>query len=370
MVTLGDHQEPKLSLVLELANVLLLGDGHGALGDNGTTLNTSSGDDLITSLDAEDGEALLVPVESDVTKDDEESDERSNEGDADVGGIGNGTLDGREDGTTSDTHDKDTGTAAGVDTEVGSSHGEDSRIHWGHEEVDGHDGTDGTLALAGTDVGVKSNAGNGVEDHDEAGAQDGGKTSGDEATDGEGDQSVGEEVGSLRLSPASVVDSVVDEESTNGNLGTNVAELSKETEEHVVLLPDAALTNLAALDIVLGLDERVVALSLLSNLGKLGEDEQDGNGNTEAGNSKVDELDVGKVVSVLAGEESLRSDEGTDEGSNTVPGLAELETRRGGSWVTNDNGVRVGSSLESSKTTGNNKSASAETTERSRGVGL
>jgi hypothetical protein len=240
-------------------------------------------------------------VESDVTKDDEESDERSNEGDADVGGIGNGTLDGREDGTTSDTHDKDTGTAAGVDTEVGSSHGEDSRIHWGHEEVDGHDGTDGTLALAGTDVGVKSNAGNGVEDHDEAGAQDGGKTSGDEATDGEGDQSVGEEVGSLRLSPASVVDSVVDEESTNGNLGTNVAELSKETEEHVVLLPDAALTNLAALDIVLGLDERIVALSLLSNLGELGEDEQDGNGNTEAGNSKVDELDVGKVVSVLAG---------------------------------------------------------------------
>jgi hypothetical protein len=318
----------------------------------------------------EDGEALLVPVESDVTKDDEESDERSNEGDADVGGIGNGTLDGREDGTTSDTHDKDTGTAAGVDTEVGSSHGEDSRIHWGHEEVDGHDSTDGSLAVTGADVGVKSDGGNGVDNHDEAGAQDGGKTSGDEAADGEGDQSVGEKVGSLSLSPASVVDSVVDEEGTDGNLGTNVAELSNETADHVVLLPDAALANLTALEIVLRLDQGVVALGLLSNLRELGEDEQDGNRDTEAGNTKVDELDVGKVVSVLAGEESLGSDEGTDERSNTVPGLAELETRRGSLGVTDDNGVRVGSSLKGSKTTGDDKGASAETTERGRSVGL
>jgi len=224
--------------------------------------------------------------------------------------------------------------------------------------------------VTGADVGVEGNAGNGVEDHDESRAEDGGKTSSDETTDGEGDQSVGEEVGSLSLSPASVVDSVVDEESTDGYLGTNVAELSNEAAEHVVLLPDAALTNLTALEIVLRLDERVVALGLLSNLGKLSEDEQDGNGNTEAGNPKVDKLDVGKIVGVLAGEESLGGDEGTDERSNTVPGLAELETRRGGSWVTNDNGVRVGSSFEGSESTGDNKSAGAETTERSGCIGL
>jgi len=358
----GDQTKAK-SLVLELANVLLLGDGHGALGNNGTTLNTSGGNNLVTSLDAEDSETLLVPVESDVGKDDEESNEGNDEGDASVGGIGNGTLDGGEDGTTGNTHDEDTGTAAGVDTEVGSSHSEDSGVHGGHEEVDGHDGTDGSLAVTGADVGVKSNGGNGVDDHDEAGAQDGGKTSGDEAADGEGDQSVGEEVGSLSLGPASVVDSVVDEEGTDGNLGTNVAELSNETADHVVLLPDAALADLTALKVVLGLDKGVVALGLLSNLRELGEDEQDGNSDTEAGNTEVDELDVGKVVSVLAGEESLGSDEGTDERSNTVPGLAELETRRGGSRVTNDNGVRVGSSLKGSKTASNDKSASTETTE-------
>lgn len=115
----------KNCLVLELANVLLLGDGHGALLDNGTTLDTSGGNNILVGLDAEDGEALLLPVEGNVGKDDEEADERGDEGDAGVGSIGNGTLDGREDSTTSDTHDEDTGTAAGVDTEVGSSHGED-----------------------------------------------------------------------------------------------------------------------------------------------------------------------------------------------------------------------------------------------------
>ena len=309
-------------------------------------------------------------MEGDVGKDDEEADEGNDEGDASVGSIGNGTLDGGEDGTTGDTHDEDTGTATSVDTKVGSSHSEDSGVHGCHEEVDGHNTTNGSLAVTGADVGVKSDGGNGVDDHDEAGAQEGGKTSGDEAADGEGDQSVGEEVGSLSLCPAGLVDSVVDEEGTDGNLGADVAELSNETADHVVLLPDAALADLTALEVVLGLDERVVALGLLSNLRKLGEDEQDSDGDTKASNSEVDELNVGKVVGVLAGEESLGSDEGTDEGSNTVPGLAELETRRSSLGVTNDNGVRVGSSLKGSKTAGDDKGASAETTERGRGVGL
>lgn len=356
--------------MLDLANVLLLGDGHGALLDNGTTLDTSGSNDILVGLDAEKGEALLLPVEGDVCKDDAEADKRGNEGDASVGSIGNGTLDRGEDGTTSDTHDKDTGTAAGVDTKVGSSHGEDGGVHGSHEEVDGHDGTDGTLAVTSADVGVKGDGGNGVADHDEAGGQEGGKTGGNEATDGEGDQSVGEEVGSLGLRPASLVDSVVDEEGTNGDLSTDVAELGNETADHVVLLPDAALTNLTALNIVLRLDKGVVALGLLSDLRKLGEDEQDGNSDTEASNTEVDELDVGEVVSVLAREESLGSDERTDEGGNTVPGLAELETRRGSLGVTNDNGVGVGSSLEGSKTASNNQSACAETTEGSRGIGL
>lgn len=353
--------------MLDLANVLLLGDGHRALLNDGTTLDTSSSDHLL-ALVAGDSEAFGLPVESDVSEDNDETDKGDNEGDAGVGGIGNGTLDRGEDGTTSDTHDEDTGTAAGVDTEVGSSHGEDGRVHRSHEEVDGHDSADGSLAVTGADVCVESDGADRVDDHDEAGREESGETSGNETTDGEGDQGVGEKVGSSRLRPTGIVDSVVDEEGTDGNLSTDIAELGDETADHVVLLPDTALTDLTTLNIMLRLDERVVALGLLSDLRKLSEDEDDGDSDTEAGNSEVNELHVGEVVRVLTGEESLGSDEGTDERSDTVPGLAELETRRGSLGVTNDNGVRVGGSLKGSKTAGDHQGASAETTERCRGI--
>jgi hypothetical protein len=37
-------------------------------------------------------------------------------------------------------------------------------------------------------------------------------------------------------------------------------------------------------------------------------------------------LDIDQVVGVLAGEEELGCDQGTDEGCNTIPRLAELES--------------------------------------------
>jgi hypothetical protein len=236
-------------------------------------------------------------------------------------------------------HNEDTRASSRMDTKIVCTKCKQSRVHWSHEEVDGHDSTNGSFALASADVGVKNNGGNTVDDHDEAGRDECGKASGDEATDGEGDQSIRKEVGSLSLSPASVVDGVVDEESTNGDLGTDIAELGNETANHVVLLPDASLSDLTALEIVLRLDERVVALGLLSNLGELGKGEQNGDSDTKARDTEVDKLHIGKVVGILAGEEGLGGNEWTDEGSNTVPCLAELQTRRGGSWVTNDDGV-------------------------------
>lgn len=73
-------------------------------------------------------------------------------------------------------------------------------------------------------------------------------------------------------------------------------------------------------------------------------------------------------MGVLAGEEELGSDQGADERRNTVPGLAELQTCRGKGWVTDDDSVRVGSCLESCKTTGNDQGAGAEATEGSNAV--
>lgn len=110
--------------MLDLANDVLLGDGHGALLDDGTTLDTSGGDDLVGVV-AEDSKAILLPVVGNVGKDNAETNERGDEGDAGVGSISDGTLDGGKDGTTGNTHDKDTGTAAGVNTKVGSTKSED-----------------------------------------------------------------------------------------------------------------------------------------------------------------------------------------------------------------------------------------------------
>jgi hypothetical protein len=73
-------------------------------------------------------------------------------------------------------------------------------------------------------------------------------------------------------------------------------------------------------------------------------------------------LNIDQVVGILASEKELGSDQWADEGGDTVPRLAELETSGCRGWVADDNSVRVGGSFESSKATGDNKSAGAETT--------
>lgn len=68
-------------------------------------------------------------------------------------------------------------------------------------------------------------------------------------------------------------------------------------------------------------------------------------------------------MGVGTAEEELGGDERPDEGGNTVPGLAELQTSGSAGRVADDDGVRVGSRLESCKTAGNDESACAEATE-------
>jgi len=63
-------------------------------------------------------------------------------------------------------------------------------------------------------------------------------------------------------------------------------------------------------------------------------------------------------------------DERTDEGSDTVPRLAELETSGGRFRSADDDSVRVGGSFESSETTSDDESAGAETTKDSATVGV
>jgi hypothetical protein len=73
---------------------VLLGDGHGALGDDSAALDTGGGNDLITSLNFEDREAILDPVEARVGENDEETDKGDDERDTSVCGVCNSALNG------------------------------------------------------------------------------------------------------------------------------------------------------------------------------------------------------------------------------------------------------------------------------------
>lgn len=172
-------------------------------------------------------------------------------------------------------------------------------------------------------------------------------TRGDETTDGEDDEGVGEERRGLGVGVSSVLDGVVDEESTDGDLGGDVEPLGGETENGSDLLVEG-LGKLS-----LGGLAQVVGGLLKVGLGNLREVDEV-KGDDEEGcpgcDGEVDVLDVGEVVAVAGSEEELGGDEGTDERGETVPRLRELESEGGRSDGGHDRHVRVGGDLKGSKT--------------------
>lgn len=146
---------------------------------------------------------------------------------------------------STDTHDEDTSTAAGVPAEVGSTQGEDGRIHGGHKEEDDDDAgnTRSSMCAGARDESCQSNAASGVNHENEVRLQDVSHTSSDETTDSEDDKTVGEKAGTFFRRVRSSFSGVVDEEGGDGDLSTDIAELSDETEHHVVLLKEGLLLD-------------------------------------------------------------------------------------------------------------------------------
>lgn len=142
--------------------------------------------------------------------------------------------------------------------------------------------------------------------------------------------------------------------------------LTDKGKDHVVLFVQRALASLLA-ETAGGL--AIFALHALDrgfrDLGKLGEDEENGDSDTSACNTQIDELHIDQVARVTSSEEGLGSDQRADERSDAVPRLAELEARRSCCRIPDDDGVRVGCRFQRRETTGNNGSAGAETTKAS-----
>ena len=146
---------------------------------------------------------------------------------------------------SADTHDKDTSTAAGVPAKVGSTKGEDGRIHGSHEEEDDDDASNArsSVRALARDESRQSNAASGVDHEDEVRLQDVSHTSSDEATDSEDDKTVGEQAGAFFRRVRSGFSGIVDEKGCDGDLSADIAELSGETEHHVVLLEERFLLD-------------------------------------------------------------------------------------------------------------------------------
>lgn len=95
------------------------------------------------------------------------------------------------------------------------------------------------------------------------------------------------------------------------DLSTDIAELSDETSDTVVAPPQWLVTistGIFFLCLLHGSED------LLRHLGHSGGEEEDVDCQTGAGDSQVDELDVGQVVGVGSVEECMRRDERADEG--------------------------------------------------------
>ena len=80
----------------------------------------------------------------------------------------------------------------------------------------------------------------------------------------------------MRLSVSAVLSDIVDKKCTDSDLGTDVAELGTKGEEHVVLLPDGALSDLVPF-FVYGhdFDIGVFGERGFGDFGELGEDVED-----------------------------------------------------------------------------------------------
>jgi hypothetical protein len=212
-----------------------------------------------------------------------------------------------------------------VSTKTGGTEDEDDWVHDGLETHDGDqaDDTSDTVKRSNEDDHEESTESTSGE---EDGSRDDGKKSDtDESADGEGDETVRQELRSLRVLEEGDIVSVVEEEGTNGDLGTDVEELGDETSDGSDLLPERLVearvgTLSVGKSLSLGLE------SLLGNLGELGEEEGETDNETETGNSHVDVLDSGEIVGVCSREEILGGDQWSRERGDTVERLGELKS--------------------------------------------
>ena len=193
--------------------------------------------------------------------------------------------------------------------------------------MDRHEGVESKETSESSGTGRQSNeddkedsAKSGAGGENEGGVDLGKDGGSDESADGEGDEGEGEEVGGLGIRVSRLCE-VVDEEGTDGDLGTSVAELGNESEDGASAAVDGDNLALAGSHdaILLRGDVELSLESLFRHLGELGEDEEEGDDDSHGGDGEVNVLHIDEVVGVGTGEEELGGDQRSDERGDSVP---------------------------------------------------
>jgi hypothetical protein len=138
-----------------------------------------------------------------------------------------------------------------VTTKTGGREDENDRVHDRHEKEDGDQATDTGHARKCADEYTDTGAGKSVCEEEKRSRDDRQEGGTDEAGDGEGDEGVRKELRTLLLEDprgftccdvseysmrVQSLLTVVEEEGSNGHLGTDIQELSDETSDGAVLI--------------------------------------------------------------------------------------------------------------------------------------
>lgn len=154
---------------------------------------------------------------------------------------------------------------------------------------------------------------------------------------------------------------VADEVGGNTDLGTDIAELSSNAKEESVLLLEGLFLVTGKRSSLLGLEFHIG----ICDLGKLGEEEDDGQEENESSNAEVCPLNLGQIILGGVGEEDTAGKKWSNDRADSLERLGQFETELGesGRSASSDEGVRT--SLERRQTGTDNEERATETAEGS-----
>jgi hypothetical protein len=269
----------------------------------------------------------------------------------------------RNNGTTNDGSNDDSRSGLGVTSQSSNTQSEDGRETDRLKEVNSHEHGNSGISTSSHSSGTETDDTGEESNKHLTGLEELHQKSSSETTDSETSLSGSKEVRSHSVRSTRMdFSSVVNEVSCNRNLGSDVTELRQSSNPKKPLLLKGLLLE----------DTRVLGLSshvCIGDLGNVGQEENTGEDKDEDSDSQVNPLNGSQVTVIDVLEEDLSGEDRSDDGSDGLNGLREVETHLGVLGRSTDGEVGVAGRLESSKSGSDDEGCSAESSEGSLSCG-